>query len=45
MPLKEFKNFCYNGWQKPHGFITIDLSSSKNNGRYRHGLDEFYFPQ
>jgi len=32
MPKNEFKNFCYKGWQKPHGFITLDLSSSKNNG-------------
>jgi len=44
MLASEFKNFCYERWQKPHGFITLDLSSSKNNGRYRHGLDEFYIP-
>jgi len=44
MRLQEFKDFCYKGWQKPHDFITLDLSSSRNNGRYRHGLDEFYIP-
>jgi len=44
MPLEEFKNFCHRGWQQPHGFITIDLSSSKDNGKYGHGLDEFYIP-
>jgi len=44
LTLNEFKEFCYKGWQKPHGFITLDLSSSKNNGRYRHGLDKFYIP-
>lgn len=44
MPIEEFKNFCKEGWKQPHGFITIDLSSSKHNGRYRHGLDKFYIP-
>jgi len=45
MPFEEFKNFCHWGWQQPHGFITRDLSSSKRNEQYRHGLDEFYIPQ
>jgi len=45
MPVKELKYFCHQGWQQPHGFITIDLSSSKCNERYRHGLDEFYIPR
>jgi len=44
LPLQEFKDFCYKGWQKPYGFITLDLSSLKNNGKYRHGLDKFYIP-
>jgi len=41
---QEFEDFCYKGWQKPHGLITLNLSCSKNNGRYRHRLDEFYIP-
>jgi len=45
MFLKKFKDFCHGGWQQLHGFITIDISSSKCNGRYSHGLNEFYIPQ
>ena len=44
MSLEEFKTFCNRCWQQPHDFVTIDLSSSKCNGRYRCGLDEFYIP-
>ena len=27
---------------KPHGFAVIDLTSNKNNGKYRSGFDTFY---
>lgn len=45
MPFDEFKQFCREAWKKPFNFITIDLTSDKDNGRYREGLDTFYFPK
>ena len=31
-------------WEKQHGFVIIELSSKRHNGKYRSGLDEFYIP-
>ena len=54
MDLDEFKQFCHRVWDGDddgvsgdggHNFVTIDLSSSKLNGRYRKNLDTFYFPK
>ena len=44
MTKEEFRNLCKTAWEKPHGFVIIDLSSKKNNGKYRIGLDVFYIP-
>lgn len=44
MSKEHFKNLCSKAWEQPHGFVTIDLSSHKSNGKYRKGLDEFYIP-
>jgi len=27
MPKDEFRNLCKSVWEKPHGFVVIDLSS------------------
>ena len=45
MPKEEFRNLCKNVWEKPHGFVVIDLSSKKNGGKYRRGLEDFYIPK
>jgi len=45
MPKEEFRNLCELGWDKPHGFVVIDLTSKKHNGKYRSGFDTFYIPQ
>ena len=46
MDLDEFKEFCHHVWDEgAHNFVTIDLSSTKFNGRYRKNLDDFYFPK
>jgi len=53
MSLDEFKTFCHRIWnadadatkEQTHDFVTIDLSSTKLNGRYRKNLDDFYFPK
>ncbi|DAC81558.1 TPA_asm: FtsK [Hydra adintovirus] len=44
MKLDEFKKFCNEAWSKKHGFVVIDLSSDLLNGKYRSGLDLFYYP-
>ena len=43
MSIKEFKEFCKKVWMPAkHNFVTIDLTSSKSNGKYRRNLDCFY---
>ena len=44
MTKKEFRQLCRAAWEKQHGFVIIDLSSKKHDGKYRSGLDEFYMP-
>ena len=42
MSKDEFKKLCKAAWEKPHGFVVIDLASKKHNGKYRDGFDNFY---
>ena len=42
MIKEEFRQLCKAAWEKQHGFVIIDLSSKKHNGKYRCRLDEFY---
>ena len=44
MTTEEFRQFCKVAWEKQQGFVIIDLSSKKHNGKYRCELDEFYMP-
>ena len=44
MTKEEFRKFCTKCWQKPHGFTVIDLTSGKDEGKYRDGFDNFLFP-
>ena len=44
MPEKEFRKFCRKCWEKLHGFAVIDLTSKKDEGKYRAGFDNFYIP-
>ena len=34
MTKEEFRQFCKTAWEKQHGFVIIDPSSKKNNGKY-----------
>jgi len=45
MPIEEFKKLCKTAWEQPYGFVVIDLTSKKYNGKYRSGLDNFYIPE
>jgi len=42
MSKDEFRKLCKIVWEQPHGFVVLDLTSDKYNGKYRCGLDEFY---
>lgn len=42
MSKEEFNQFCNQCWSKPYGFIVIDNSSNKYNGKYRYKLDTFF---
>ena len=42
MTKEELRQLCKTAWEKQHGFVIIDLSSKKHNGKYRSWFDEFY---
>ena len=44
MSKEEFRRFCRKCWDKPHGFTVIDLTSKKDAGKYRSGLDNLFIP-
>ena len=44
MTKEEFRKLCKSTWEKPHGFVVIDLTSKKYNGKYRSGFNTFYIP-
>ena len=44
MSKEEFRKLCKTSWEQPHGFVVIDLTNKKNNGKYRCGFDTFYIP-
>ena len=44
MTKEEVRQLCKTAWEKQYGFVIIDLSSKKNNGKYRSGMDKFYIP-
>lgn len=45
MAKDEFRSLCKTVWEHPHGFVVIDLTSKKEDGKYRNGFDDFYFPK
>ena len=43
--LLEFKKFCHEVWSnEKHSFVTIDLTSTPMDGKYRQNFNGFYFP-
>jgi hypothetical protein len=42
MSKDEFRSLCKRAWSQPHGFVTIDLTSDKHNGKYRVRFNFFY---
>ena len=44
IPLREFREFCKQVWKTKHDFVTIDLTSSIDNGKFRKNLSTFYIP-
>ena len=45
LPLTEFITFVKAVWQDPHNFVSIDLTSPIENGRFRKNFNTFYLPQ
>lgn len=35
MSLEQFQKFCKDCWSIPHGFITIDMTKTPHNGKYK----------
>ena len=44
LPFEEFKHLCESIWKTPYSFLTIDLTSTAVNGKYRENLERFYIP-
>ena len=43
IPFNIFSNFCNEVWRESkHNFVTIDLSKTVNNGKYRKNLADFW---
>jgi len=42
MTKEQFKELCKYALSKPHNFVVIDLTSSKNYGKFRYGFADFY---
>ena len=42
MTKEEFRQLCKTAWEKQHRFAIIEFSNTKNSGKYRSGLGEFY---
>lgn len=45
MEKDEFRSLCRSAWRGSHSFLTIDLSSPPESGRYRINFDDFYIPK
>ena len=45
LPFEEFSDLCRHIWRKKFNFLTIDLSSSILNGKYRENFERFYIPR
>ena len=43
MTKEEFRQLCKTAWEKQHGFVIIDLSSKKHDGKYKSGLTSFTY--
>ena len=42
--FEEFRDFCNEVWKTRHAFVTIDLTSNIENGKFRKNLSTFYIP-
>ncbi len=45
MEKAEFRSLCRSAWRGSYSFLTIDLSSPPESGRYRINFDDFYIPK
>ena len=43
--FEEFKSFCYKAWDKPYGFVVINLWDDARYGRYWSNYTDVYTPR
>ena len=44
MNFKEFQQFCHKAWDKPHGFVVINIWEHSYCGRYVSNYEDIYLP-
>ena len=44
MDFEEFKTFCYKAWEKPYGFVVINIWDKPYCGRYWANYTDIYIP-
>ena len=44
MNFKEFQQFCHKAWDKPHGFVVINIWEQPYCGRYVSNYKDIYLP-
>ena len=44
IPIEKFCYFCNQVWKTKKVFVTVDLASSKEKGKFRKNLSIFYIP-
>ena len=44
MNIKEFKRLCSLAWSKKYGYLIIDLTKDRNEGKYRIGISKVFIP-
>ena len=42
--VEQFKSFCNLVWKNKYNFVTIDLTRTFDNGKYRKNFDRFFNP-
>ena len=45
LSFEEFNDLCQKIWSTKYNFLTIDLTSTLLNGKYRENLERFYIPR
>ena len=44
IPIEEFRELCTKVWKNKHNFVTIDLTTDYDKGKFRQNFQTFYIP-